>query len=89
MSKSVGIRELKNQTSQILREVREEQIEYVVTHQGRPVAVLRPFVDEDAHLLREAELQAAMQRMKALAIKVGAAWTSPKSGVELVDEQRR
>lgn len=42
----VGIKELKNQTTEILRGVREEGLEYVVTFHGRPVAVLLP-IGED------------------------------------------
>ena len=42
----VGVRELKNRTSEILRAVREEGAEYVITYQGRPSAVLLP-VDEN------------------------------------------
>ena len=38
----VGIRELKNDTSEILRAVREEKAEYLVTHRGKPVAVILP-----------------------------------------------
>jgi len=41
----VGIRELKNHTSEIVREVREHGAQYIVTHQGQPVGVLLP-VDE-------------------------------------------
>ncbi len=42
----VGIKELKNQTTEILRGVREEGLEYVVTFHGRPVAVLLPIGEE-------------------------------------------
>ena len=42
----VGVRELKNRTSEILRAVREERAEYIITYQGRPMAVLLP-VDQD------------------------------------------
>jgi prevent-host-death family protein len=42
----VGVRELKNRTSEILRAVREERAEYIITYQGRPMAVLLP-VDEE------------------------------------------
>ena len=42
----VGIKELKNQTTEILRGVREDGLEYVVTFHGRPVAVLLPISDE-------------------------------------------
>ena len=41
----VGIRELKNDASEIIRAVREERAEYVVTLRGRPVAFIVP-VDE-------------------------------------------
>ena len=86
---SVGIRELKNQASRIVRTVQEERTEYVITVRGDPVAVLRPFTEEDANRLRQAELDEALAEMKALAQQVAAAWKSPKSGIELVDEQRR
>jgi len=38
----VGVRDLKNRASEILRSVREEGAEYVITYQGRPTAVLLP-----------------------------------------------
>jgi len=43
----VGIRELKNRTSEILRAVREEGAEYIITYQGRPAAILLPIDEED------------------------------------------
>ncbi len=43
----VGVRELKNRTSEILRAVREEGVEYVITYQGRPMAVILPVDDEE------------------------------------------
>ena len=89
MITTIGVRELKNQASRVVRAVREEMAEYVITVQGRPVAVLRPFTDEDTQKLRQAETEDTMQEMKALAQQVAAAWTSPKNGVELIAEQRR
>ena len=46
----VGVRELKNQTSEILRAVREERAEYIITYQGRPMAVLLPIDIGDEEL---------------------------------------
>ena len=89
MPTTTGVRELKNQTSRVIRAVREEMSEYVVTLRGEPVAVLRPLTEEDAQRLRQVEIDEALAEMKALAQEVGAAWTSEKSGVELVSEQRR
>lgn len=85
----IGVRELKNQTSRIVREVREEQAEYVVTHQGQPVAVLHPYTEADAEGERRRSMDAALAAMKASAREVARAWTSPKSAVEILDEQRR
>lgn len=42
----VGIRELKSRASEIVRAVREERAEYVITHRGAPVAMIVPFVEE-------------------------------------------
>jgi prevent-host-death family protein len=89
MPTTIGVRELKNQASRIVRAVREEMAEYVITVQGKPAAVLRPFTDEDAQKLHQAEVDAILAEMKTLAQQVAEAWTSPKSGVELIEEQRR
>ncbi len=89
MPTKIGVRELKNHASRIVRVVREEMAEYVITLQGKPVAVLRPFTDQDAQKLRQAEIDEALAEMKTLAQQVGEAWKSPKSGVELVEEGRR
>lgn len=43
----VGVRELKIHASEIIRRVRDEKIEYVVTFHGRPVGLLIP-IDEAA-----------------------------------------
>ena len=53
----VGIRELKNRTSEIVRAVRERGVQYIVTHQGHPVGLLLP-VDE-------ASLDAAVHQVVA------------------------
>ena len=91
----VGIRELKNDASEIIRAVREERAEYVVTLRGRPVAFIVP-VDEgrqEAEATRRAtairENAAFWERMAALRAEIGAKWQSDKTGVELLDEMRR
>lgn len=89
MPNTIGIRELKNQTSRIVRSVREEMAEYVITLQGKPVALLRPITEADEQQLRQAQIEEAMAEMKQLAQEVAAAWSSPKSGVDLISEQRR
>jgi prevent-host-death family protein len=45
MEHEVGVRELKANASELVRQVREQRAEYVVTHRGRPVAKLVPIPD--------------------------------------------
>jgi len=89
MPNTIGVRELKNQATRIVRTIREEMAEYIITVQGKPVAVLRPFTAEDEQQLRQVKLEESLAEMKQLAQQVAAAWTSPKSGVDLISEQRR
>jgi prevent-host-death family protein len=89
MPETVGVRELKNNTSRVIRSVREEMAEYVVTLHGEPVAILRPLTDQELDQLHNANVDAEIAAMKALAKQVGAAMGSETSLVQLVDEQRR
>ena len=89
MPSTIGVRELKNKTSRILREVREEMAEYIVTFRGKPVAILRPLTEDEAQRLRQLETEKSLTEMKSLAQEVAAAWMSSRSGVDLVSEQRR
>ena len=89
MSKTIGVRELKNRTSRVLKSVREDMVEYVVTLHGEPVAVLRPLDEEEAQRLRRNKVTTSMKEMRVLAREVAEAWISEKSAAELVDEQRR
>lgn len=89
MSNLIGVRELKNHASRVLRAVREDMTEYVVTLRGEPIAVLRPLSEEESQRLRQLEVDKSIAEMKALARDVADAWTSEKSGAELVAEQRR
>jgi len=86
---TIGVRDLKNGATQVVRAVREEQAEYVITLHGLPVAVVRPYTEDDAERIRAAQVEAHLSALRDLAAEIGAAWTSHKSGVELVDAQRR
>jgi prevent-host-death family protein len=91
----VGVRELKNDASEIIRAVREERAEYVVTLRGRPVAVILPVAEgwQEAETARTAAATRAnadfWDRMAALRREIAAKWQGDKTGVELVEEQRR
>jgi prevent-host-death family protein len=91
----VGVRELKNQATEILRDVRENRAEYVVTYHGRPVAVLLPVDEEwlEAEAQRAAEAvtpgEGVWAELDALREEIGRNWKSDKTAVELISEQRR
>jgi prevent-host-death family protein len=65
----VGVRELKNRTSEILRAVREERVEYIITYHGRPAAVLLP-VDEEEVVSRVPDAQTIAKRVGRLVASI-------------------
>jgi prevent-host-death family protein len=89
MPTTIGVRELRNKASSVIRTVREDMVEYIVTVHGEPVAVLRPITEDETKRLRQLQMEEALAEMKSLAAEVGEAWSSEKSGAELVSEQRR
>ncbi len=42
MTQQIGVRELKNRLTEIIREIKETGVEYTVTVHGQPVASIRP-----------------------------------------------
>lgn len=89
----IGVRELREQTSEVLRKVREERVEYIVTHQGRPVAMLLPVAVE---AVERAMLQAGRDALVAnwqtyekLAESVREAWPRARTTQDVLDEMRR
>ncbi len=89
MAKKIGVRELKNNASKIVRAVREEGAEYVVTVHGEPVAVLRPLTEPTDETDRDAEVARFMAELKELSKEIAAGWKSEKSGLELLEEDRQ
>jgi len=86
MVKEVGIRELKQRTSDILRRVREGKETVTITYRGRVVAHLVPAEDREA---RRAEAESVWADMDDLAEEVGALWPARVSAVDSVQDQRR
>lgn len=91
----VGVRELKNDASEVIRAVREERAKYIVTYHGRPVAIILPVdpsqqaVDIAASVAGAVDDADYWAEMDALRAEIDAKWQSDKSAVELVAEQRR
>ena len=89
----VGIRQLREKTSEVIRRVREERAEYVVTHHGQPVALILPL---DAERAEEEMVQASKRAAREswahyerLAEEIREAWPTGISTEELVDAVRR
>jgi len=80
----VGVRELKERASEIVREVREHRTRYTVTYRGVPVGVLLPLAEA-----QKAESHEAWDRLVQLGQEIGAGWCSPLTSDELLSEMRR
>ena len=82
----MGIRELKQRASEVLRQVREEHESFSVTYRGKVVAKLVPAVDPSA----DQEVASAIwTRMDDLSRDVSAHWPAGSSASAAVSEQRR
>lgn len=87
----IGVRELKTHASEILRKVREERVQYVVTHRGRPTALLMPL--EDGSPASPAPVQGstapAWETLMQLGEEIGREWRSALTSAELLSDVRR
>jgi prevent-host-death family protein len=83
---SVGVRELKAQTSRILRRVRDRGEEIQVTYRGRTIARLVPASRPQR---TGAARGAVWSDLDRLAAEIGARWPSDRSVVEAIREGRR
>lgn len=89
MTESIGVRDLKNNASRIIRQVRETQAEYVVTVHGAPVAILRPLDAAEERRRRQEGWAAFLREAEAIAEAIGSTHGEPVHAVEAVAEQRR
>lgn len=82
---TVGIRELKQRASELIRKVREEGAEVQITYHGKVVALLVP-VAEVNQTEREAQ---AWTDIDHLAAEIGARWPKGLSASQAIAEDRR
>lgn len=86
--KQIGVRDLKSQLNNIVRSVREEQVEYTVTVHGEPVAVLRPYSEDDIVQARQAMIEHDLAMIDELAEEIGKSWSSEESALEILERLR-
>lgn len=83
----VGIRQLKLEASEIIRAIREEGAEYIVTHRGQAVAVILPVAEADTQAgVPSAEIMAALASMRA---RIAADRRTDRSALEILEALRR
>jgi prevent-host-death family protein len=89
----IGVRELREHTAEVLRQVREQKAEYVITYQGRPVAFLLPV---NAEMVEAAMVQAGRQSVVGgwetyarVVEQVRRDWPAGQRTQDLLDEIRR
>ena len=85
MSNEIGVRDLKERTSEIIRRVREEKESFDITYRGRVVAWLIPIVRPSG----EEDWRAIWAEMDRTAEEIGKKWPKGVSAVDAVREQRR
>jgi prevent-host-death family protein len=82
---TVGVRELKQQASELIRLVRETGSEVRVTHRGQVVALLIPVTPQKSR----AGEKRAWANLDTLSAEIGARWPKGISAAQAVDEGRR
>jgi prevent-host-death family protein len=87
----VGVRELKAQASEIVRQVRENRARYIITYRGEPVGLLMPLDEASPSSLPSGEepAETAWETLTRLGEEIGQGWQSPLSSTELLSEMRR
>ena len=82
---TVGVRELKQQASELVRLVRETGSQVQVTYRGKVVALLIP-VERSREPEQEAQ---AWMELDRLAAEIGVRWPAGISAEQAVSEDRR
>jgi prevent-host-death family protein len=82
----IGVRELKEKTSDVLRRVRDQNESIDITYRGRIVARLIPWQAKEVRRRRNA---AVWKEMDRLAEEISHHWPKGVSAAEAVAEQRR
>ena len=81
---TVGVRELKQQASELIRKVREDGQEIQVTYRGKVVALVVPVKSPP-----QSELEEAWKRLDVLAAEIRASWPDGVTSVEALAEGRK
>ena len=85
----IGIRELKAHTSEVVREVREQGVSYIVTHRGHPAVLLIPVAGRAGEPLASVESDEAIwAEMMRLGEQMGREAILERTSAEVLSEMR-
>ncbi len=86
---SVGVKEFKTRATQIVRDVRERSQRYVITVDGKPVAVLKPYVPAEDGPMTDEEIKEWLAHFDEIVARISEGLPPGASGVDAVAEGRR
>jgi prevent-host-death family protein len=89
VQKTFGIKELQRQLTRLVKQVRDQHAEFIITVDGKPCAILKPISNQDIQNSRSQSMLAFLQATKPLSVQVAEKWASPLTAAEAVAEQRR
>ncbi len=87
--KIVSIADLKNQATQLVREMQMNQSEILITKHAIPVAILRPVREGELESQNKGSGKNILEAAKSLAHKVTKAIDKKGNALEWMEEQRR
>ena len=82
----IGVRELKIRASEVVRDVREKQARYIITHRGRPVGLLLPFSERE---VEGEDGNQVLERLKRLGQEIARGWPPGIDSGDVLSEMRR
>jgi len=89
MPERIGVKEFKDKATQMLRRVRERKEEIIVTMDGEPIAIVRPFTQDDRQKLALETQRKFLRKGAALACQMADQLDANISALEAVASQRR
>jgi prevent-host-death family protein len=91
IQKLVGVRELKANAARILRQVRDSQASYILTHRGRAVGLILPVdpSENGSQGIDDSEEAAAWSTFLSAGRRLGRRFRPGVSGVRLLSAMRR
>jgi len=88
--REIGVRELKVNASEIVRNVRKRRTRYLITYRGRPVGILAPLGSAEPVTPESAEdVTAAWDELTRLGQEIARGWPSGQTSADYLTEMRR